>query len=508
MQPGRLFSLVKNYDTYVGRIAFAVLGVNFLLALVIGSIFGSFMSALLIGLLLIIGPVLVEKVMPQSPLSAGVMAFSYMSFVTLHVHLSFGLIEMHFGYFALLAILYAYQRASTIFIAAVTAAVYHLGFAFLQSSGVPVYLYPPNSQLVAAAGIPVFVLVHAAYVVVEAAVLMIMATLSRPITQTAQTIIHSNEQMLSSDGTIDLTAAIDDNGNELVQRYALLLNSVREVVGRVSATSHKLQSSLGTMSETYRDVSERVQHQRDQTEKMVSSLENVSRGTSSLNDFLSFLNNISHQLNENKDASLSATADSVNSSKESAGLVQLTSQSLSRVDKDTESISGMVASIQGIAEQTNLLALNAAIEAARAGEQGRGFAVVADEVRNLATRAHQATRDIDGIVRQLADGAAEAVSTMQRTVTEIELTQSHGALAAEKMTLLGERIDDVGDSNQRMTEEIEQQMQENQVLSEQLAFVAEDSEQMFKAIEKGLIELTDVEQAFKELNDSLQTFRS
>ena len=165
-----------------------------------------------------------------------------------------------------------------------------------------------------------------------------------------------------------------------------------------------------------------------------------------------------------------------NSNDDMLSKIEQASQVIGKLESDSESIGQILETIRNIADQTNLLALNAAIEAARAGEQGRGFAVVADEVRTLASRTQQATGEIDGMISSLRESSKSAVDAMQ-------LSQEQAGVSAQQ-------VNEAGESFKELAEKVDQVLE----FATQIATSAEEQTATMEETDRNVVRIKDAHQ--------------
>ena len=288
---------------------------------------------------------------------------------------------------------------------------------------------------------------------------------------------------------VDLSLRLRDEGNDEISQICRSTNQLLEKVqstlrGIVRATDDLSQVS-NALNDVRRSSDAASREQFNQLDQVVAAVTELSATSQQIAASTNDAANVAKDISTANTQSLDSVAQSINSAEELSDNLQTATKNLEELANDSKNIGTVLDVIRGIAEQTNLLALNAAIEAARAGEQGRGFAVVADEVRSLASRTQESTEEIQSMIEQLQ-------SNTQRAVDIIGKSDTTASASLEFAKEVGNQLQQTTDSLEKIEE-----------FSNQIASAVKQHSDAVDEVNHNLHQINSATEASKESNQSL-----
>ncbi|MFA6921493.1 MAG: methyl-accepting chemotaxis protein [Gallionella sp.] len=299
---------------------------------------------------------------------------------------------------------------------------------------------------------------------------------------------------------------LPDGGSLLANAYHMQGN-LRDMIAKVKSQANQVGDMAHTLASSAQQISVNVSHESDAVCGMAASIEEMSASIANISDQGISAKRIAHSSSKTATLGADVVGRTVAGLLATAQEIEAASAEVSRLGEDASRISEVVKVIKEIADQTNLLALNAAIEAARAGEQGRGFAVVADEVRKLAERTANATTEINQMSGKIAQVAAHALNSMDKVVSTTRQGVADAESAQGSNTQIQHSFTEVADAIDEISSSLAEQNSAAASLAQSTERISSMSEENAGAAQSLLSLANDLEGRAREVRHAVEVFR-
>ena len=287
--------------------------------------------------------------------------------------------------------------------------------------------------------------------------ILISVVTIRGITDVVGKLSLSASRMADGDLTVQCELTSQDELGQIIKAFNQLGIKFRNVITELKESTVQLASAAEETSVITGETSDRIQQQQSETEQVVTAMNEMTMTVQDVAKNAGVADEAAQDADEKSNEGITVAATALAATKDLADEVQQAADVIQKLETESDNIGTVLDVIRGIAEQTNLLALNAAIEAARAGEQGRGFAVVADEVRTLAGRTQQSTQEIQGMIERLQQGAKEAASAMDQGQDKASHSLAQVESADSALNQINQAVARIKDMNAQIATAAEEQ---------------------------------------------------
>jgi methyl-accepting chemotaxis protein len=339
--------------------------------------------------------------------------------------------------------------------------------------------------------------------------LIIAFFMSRMITVPINEVVNAFNDLAEGEG--DLTRRLNAEGKSEMARlsdgFNRFADKVHHLVEQVGGEVQNLSGVVQNVSKIVDQTQQGSLQQREQTGQVATA---ITQMTATVQEVASNANSAAEsaqQADQNARTGQSVVSDTINSIKALASEIETGANVIHELEKDAEAIGSVLDVIRGIAEQTNLLALNAAIEAARAGEQGRGFAVVADEVRTLASRTQESTTEIQEMINSLQAQARAAVKAITQGQDKTRTSVDNASNAGEALNAIADSVTTITDMNIQIASASEQQSTVAEEINMNVVNISEVADENASASEQLANSSKDLARLTEDLRGLVSQFK-
>lgn len=306
-------------------------------------------------------------------------------------------------------------------------------------------------------------------------VVVLLIVLSWLLVKSVQQRLRSAYEAMANiaEGEGDLTLRLDESGGDEIAAVAREFNKfcsrVQDLVRQMTDTTTQLHGSVENMANVVQGTHQGIKHQQQETDQVATAVHEMSATVQEVARNAASAAESAHQANQQAQNGQQVVTGNMDAIRTLAGGVSQAAEVINQLQAESEGVGTILDVIRGIADQTNLLALNAAIEAARAGEQGRGFAVVADEVRTLAQRTQESTAEIQELIGRLQEKAGSAVSAMEQGRHQAEKSVERAGEVGQALSEIAGSIGVISDLNTQIASAAEEQAAVTEEINRNLA---------------------------------------
>lgn len=348
-------------------------------------------------------------------------------------------------------------------------------------------------------------------VIIIAAVLAVIAALMLLLSNSIIASVNGLRQTISqiaasNDLTLRAKEGVDEPG-QTATAFNHLMDSFSKIIGSVRTNSENVTATAKELTQTSSRITAGTQVQSEESASTAAAVEQITVSINSVADNTNDVRKLAeHSLKQTEQGHRSVD-ELIGEVAHVQNTVNQIALSVKEFVDSTRSIAGMTQQVKEIADQTNLLALNAAIEAARAGEQGRGFAVVADEVRKLAEKSAQSANEIDRVTQSLNGKSAHVEATVQSGLNSLNATQEHVAQVSAVLASAGEAVSKSSAGVDDIAIAVGEQSQASNEIAKHVEKIAQMAEENHSAVDLAGQEIARLEKLAGELQESVSRFR-